>query len=145
MITWRGLTIATIVLTSVVGCFRTTPVEPSEIPKLTGSFVTSVGHNTVAVRVVHVKQPDGSIAEIKGEFDLVIETNDGEEMTFGHPVVAELEGDTLKIAGGDSPERSLPLDSLTSAKVRQINGPVVALGAGLGGLALGFLIVAVAF
>jgi hypothetical protein len=96
----------------------------------------------VAVRVVHVRQPDGSTAEIKGEFALLVETTDGEKITFTHPVVAELEGDTLKIAGGDSPERSLPLGSLASAEVRQINGVAVGLGAGLGGMALGFLIVA---
>jgi hypothetical protein len=128
---------------AIVSCYSHTAVNAKQLPRLNDSFVAPVGANVVAVRVATIEQPDGSLAEIKGNFDLQITMANGQELSFDHPVRAEIEGETLVLAGGNRRATPIPLSEIQAAEIVQPNKVAWALGAGLTGAALGLLIVAV--
>src|SRR5579859_4356685 len=87
-------------------CYDWEMVKPAEVPKLSGSFQTPVGPiagggTLVAIRVVDVEREDGTLAQIKGNFDLKVVLKSGEEVTFNTPMEAERQGDELVVRGGN--------------------------------------------
>jgi hypothetical protein len=83
------------VLTTTSGCYKNVEIATPELPKLSGAFSAAAVNapDTLAVRVVHVSAPDGRIVEIKGEFDLDLEMEDGTRFSFEHIPSAACDGD----------------------------------------------------
>jgi hypothetical protein len=134
------------------GCYDWELIKPAEIPKLNGSFSTPVGQagNTtvVAVRVADVEREDGTLAQIKGKFDLKVTRENGDELEFEHPVQAETDGDDLIIRGGNRAKTRIPLYEIKHAEVSQLDAGGTAATAVicsiLGGLVIGGIAVAAA-
>jgi hypothetical protein len=131
------------------GCYDWEFVKPTELPKLNGSFATPVGHegNTtvVAVRVADVEREDGTLAQIKGKFDLKVVGQDDSEVEFVHPVAAQIDGDELVLRGGNRSKTRIPLDDIKHAEISQLN-PGATAGAAisvslLAGLVVGLIAV----
>jgi hypothetical protein len=141
IMTWLPRPLVIAAALALASCYSYTSVNPGQLPQLNGSFVTPVGGNVVAVRVATIEKSDGSLTQVKGTFDLKITLKNGAEMSFDHPVKAEIEGDTLVLAGGNRRATPIPLDEIELAEVVQPNGAVWAIGGGLGGAVLGLLIV----
>lgn len=130
-----------LVLLSTAGCQSSQQIKPTELPKLNYSFrapVSESGGSLVAVRVAQVETPDGTLAEVKGEFDVRLTLASGDELLFTHPVQAALHGDSLEIAGGNRAKSSFRIAEIVEVGVSQYDAgkTAVGLGAGSGGLFL---------
>jgi len=114
---------ALVLLLTQSACYDWEMVKPVELPKLNGSFsqpIGQVGRTTVVgVSVADVERPDGTLTQIHGKFDLRIVRRDGSELTFEHPVSAELEGDELVLRGGNRPATRLRVGEIDHAEVSQ--------------------------
>ena len=124
MISVRALSIPMVAfMLCSTGCYDWEAIRPAEIPKVSGSFATPVaqqGNTTiVAVRVVDVERPDGSLIQLKGEFDLRVTVRGGGQYEFKHPVGATREGDVLVLRGGNRGETRIPVDDVVKAEASQ--------------------------
>lgn len=108
---------------SSIGCYDWEAIRPAEVPKVSGSFATPVaqqGNTTiVAVRVVDVERPDGSLIQLKGEFDVRVTVRGGGQYEFKHPVGATRDGDVLVLRGGNRGETRIPIDDIVKAEASQ--------------------------
>jgi hypothetical protein len=107
------------------GCYDWELIKPTELPKLNGSFSTPIGHagNTtvVAVRVADVEREDGTLTQIKGNFDLKVTRENDDVVEFEHPVLAEIDDDDLVVRGGNRAKTHIPLTEIKHAEVSQLN------------------------
>jgi hypothetical protein len=107
------------------GCYQWELIKPTELPKLNGSFATPVGHvgnaNVVAFRVADVEREDGTLVQIKGNFDLKVTRENDEEVEFDHPVAAQIDGDDLVVRGGNRSKTNIPLTEIKHAEVSQFD------------------------
>jgi hypothetical protein len=126
----RGLPLvlrAFIALASVaaLGCYHRTAINPTELPELSDSYATpiSADRTLTAVSVAHVEKPDGTVVEIRGEFDVVVRLEAGSELEFTRPVRARLDPSetVLVISGSKEPEQRIGLDRIASVEVLQFN------------------------
>jgi hypothetical protein len=121
----RGIAVAVVCSMLSSGCYDWELIKPTEIPKLNGSFATPVGRTgdttVVAVRVANVEREDGTLAQIKGNFDLKVVRENGDEVEFEHPVAAEMDGDDLVIRGGNRARTHIPMYEIKHAEVSQLD------------------------
>lgn len=137
-----------LVLLSTAGCQSSQQVKPSELPKLDYSFAAPVvasGGNLVAVRVAQVEKPDGTIAEVKGEFDVRLTLNNRKSFLFEHPVRVSLKGGLVEIAGGNRPKSAVRLEDIREVEVTQFDGTKTIVGLSVGSVGLTLLTVLLAF
>lgn len=130
-------------------CHTRTRIQPAEVPKLNGSTRVDLGHSGTpsgdtryAVTVSNVKKPDGTLHQVKGEFDLLLCVR-GQGCTFyEHPVDSRLEGNTLHVLSGNNPPASFSMDDVTGAAVEEYNalGTVLTIAVGSGVVALLLLV-----
>jgi hypothetical protein len=145
---WRWVLVATAL--SSAGCYDWISVKPTELPKLNGGFSMPIAHTetttVVAVSVADVEQPDGRVTQIQGGgFDIRLLYKTGKESLFKHPIVTQVEGDSLVVGSSSQPKTQIPLADISEAKVSQLNQNKTFLAfAGVGLVALGVVLVAVA-
>jgi hypothetical protein len=129
----------------MLSCYHRTEIKPTELPELSDSFAAPVGGGTgvVAVSVAHVEKPDGTLAEIRGEFDVLVRLDSGAELEFTHPVRARLTSSAmvLAVAGGNRPERRIPLERIASVEVSQFDELGASIIGGLVGAGVVVLVV----
>jgi hypothetical protein len=119
---------AFIALASVaaLGCYHRTAIKPTELPVLNESYAAPVDgdRRVMAVGVAHVEKPDGTLVEVRGEFDVYALLDDETELKFAYPVRARLDPSetVLILAGAKEPERRIPLEHVASVEVSQFNG-----------------------
>jgi hypothetical protein len=135
----RGIAVGLVLAMLSSGCYDFELIKPTELPKLNGSFSTSLGRagnaTVVAVRVVDVEREDGTLAQIKGNFDLKVVRTDGREVEFEHPVRVEEDGDDFVVRGGNRGATRISLVDIQHAEVSQLNPGAVVAGTLLGVLA----------
>jgi hypothetical protein len=135
---------------SSVGCYDWISVKPTELPKLNGGFSAPIARTAdttvIAVSVADVEQPDGKMTQIAGGgFDIRLLYKTGKETLFKHPIVTELQGDSLIVGSSSQPKTQIPLADVSEAKVSQLNQNKTFLAfAGVGLVALAVVLVAVA-
>ncbi|MFH0901044.1 MAG: hypothetical protein V2A73_10480 [Pseudomonadota bacterium] len=138
-------------LTTIIGllaclssCYSTYLIHPSELPKLNGSYVATIGSvhtpgtyiapssvgggytagtyrpgTTTPITqasVRHFITPEGTTLEVKGELDAAVETATGQRYEFRHPIIVENTEDSVTIRGKDSMVQ-LRLDEIQRAEV----------------------------
>lgn len=96
-VAWCVLLCALLVQT---GCYDWVAVNPLDAPKLGGSFETQVGPNTIAVRVVDVRQPDGRLVELTGSYGVRVTLKNGQVHKLKPPIGVEENGDRLVFRSG---------------------------------------------
>lgn len=119
------------------GCHAHTPIRPTELPKLNGSFGdTQRGAGAVLTTrtVTHVQGEDGRMVELKGEYDVVMTLKDGRKVEFEHPVLSAVEGQKLRIRSGNRPEASVLVDDISHIEIVNFDGVATSV---VGGLILG--------
>jgi hypothetical protein len=134
------------------GCYDWELIKPTELPKLNGSFSTPIGRagnaTVVAVRVADVEREDGTLTQIKGNFDLKVTRENDDVVEFEHPVLAEIDGDDLVVRGGNRAKTHIPLVEIKHSEVSQLDvgGTTAAavICSVVGGLVLGGIAVAAA-
>ena len=140
---------ALLLLAQASGCYNWVDIKPTEITKLNGSYAVATGAvstptgtvTTVERTVAHVERPDGTLVEIKGEYDARVATGEGEPLEFAHPVNSAIKDDILFLRGGNRGATKIPLDEVTSVQVSQYDAGgsavIIVLVSVVGGLALG--------
>jgi hypothetical protein len=115
-------------------------IKPTELPKLNGSSsvgTISAGRHVVIASVAQVERPDGTMAEIKGQFDARI-TVAGNTSEYEHPVDSAIEGTDLKVRAGNRALTAIPLERIERLEVSQYDGlKTMLLWTGIG---LGFVV-----
>ena len=130
------------------GCYTWTAIKPTELPKLNGAQTASSPQTDRRVELVSVAQvetPDGRLTEIQGESDARIQLKGFTPILFEHPILSSVENEGLAIRSGNRAKTTIPLGSIQSLEVSQLNRNQTALAGtvlGLvGGALLGFLII----
>jgi len=128
----RSALAAFAVFASAIGCYSTTAIRPDQLPLLNGSFAVATGSyragsrtvTTGQVSVAHVAAPDGRIVEIAGPFDAILVARDPRNLPleFDHPVEAQLDGMTLRVAGANRAPVGVPLEGVSEVRIRQFDG-----------------------
>ena len=115
-------TIALIAAPILLGCHTWVAIKPSELPRLNGSteqvVSRSANSRVVAITTTPVERPDGRLVEIRGNYDVRIESG-GRSQEVGSPVLAELEGDHLIVRGSNMPRSRIPLSNIDNLEVSQ--------------------------
>lgn len=138
---------------AVSGCYRWESIKPSELPKLNGGYLRVVGRTYtpsgtvthVEQTVAHVERTDGTLIEIKGEYDARVTMKSRSSLlVFDHPVDATIEDGSLLLTGGNLPTTRFDMSTLRRVEVSQLDsGATIALSAVLG-LVIGAAVLVVA-
>lgn len=142
-----------------LGCTRWVEVRPDQLGTLERARVERVGQDAALVPMIGryghrttvltttpvvestrqtVLRPDGRTVEIVGRFDLRL-TADGAVTRFAHPVLVERSGDTLLIAGAETPQAPFALAAIERAEVSQGAGAPIWVGIALSAVAIGLM------
>lgn len=122
---------------AVAGCYSWVPIKATELPKLNGAStipvasmsltpppspgVTPAGAMVITKdSVAHVERPDGSLVEIKGQFDAQIDTPSGSTL-FEYPVRSAVQDSSLLVQGANRAPTTIPLQQVTRVQVSQLN------------------------
>jgi hypothetical protein len=73
----------------------------------------------IVISVREIERPDGTLAQIRGPYDLEIIMVGGKTITFAHPVHVESDSDSLMVSGGDRAQTRIPIADIRSASVSQ--------------------------
>ncbi len=155
----RAFLLVMLSLSLAVGCTRWVEVRPDQLSALERARVERIGqdaalvpmmgrygHRTTVVTTTPVVEatrqtvlrPDGRTVEIVGRFDLRL-TADGAVTHFAHPVLVEREGESLLIAGAETPQAAFALSAIERAEVSQGAGAPIWVGIALSAVALGLM------
>jgi hypothetical protein len=108
---------------SLSGCYSWTAIRPDELPKLNGNYTSSQGHpggTLVIETVAQLEAPDGRMVEIKGESDARLTTKNPQvAWNFQHPILAETDGNSLRIRSSNLGKKSFELGNIQSLEVSQ--------------------------
>lgn len=135
------------------GCTSWVEIKTTELPKLNGGAVAAgtVVSGTqrgevVAVSVAEVEKPDGTLEQIKGEFDVRLTRQQGSPEVFESPVRSTVEGESLTIQSGNRARTSFSLAEIRKTEVSQPNATgnilIFAVGFPLAGVLVGLIAVA---
>jgi hypothetical protein len=128
--------------TASVGCYSSTEIKPTEIPKLNGGRRDLDAFDS-KYTVMTVERPDGTLTKIEGASYVRLTLRNGAEVDFEPPVLAELEDDALNLRGANRPKTSVKLNEVSKAEVSNYSSVRTSLLlAGLGVL-LGLVVVGV--
>jgi hypothetical protein len=122
-------------LAQTAGCYNWVPVSPGEATKLSGSFVAPVGNNVIAIRTVNVRQPDGHMVQLEGNYPVRVTLKGGEVHEFSAPVDVTESGEGLVFRGGDEEPLTTSEDGIDMLEARKMNMGLTAVAATLAGLA----------
>ncbi len=107
------------------GCYKNVAIRPDQIPQLSGmpspTVVGQSGNTTIyAIPVATVLAPDGTNVQIRGEYNLVLRMNGGQEFTFDHPVRGTIDpGGVLDVNGANRPATRFNLGDIRESFVTQ--------------------------
>ncbi len=131
-----------------LGCYSTTRIQPRDIPKLNGASTIDIGsvatptnNRTYAITVSNVRKLDGTLHQVKGEFDLLLCTRGAVCTWYTHPVEAQLKDSTLHVLSGNQPPAAIELDSVVGAAVEEFNPTGTIVAVSLSGVTLAGLLV----
>jgi hypothetical protein len=101
------------------GCYDWVAVKPTEVEKLSGSFVTPVGPNTLAVRVVDVEQTDGRMVQLAGDYPVRIGLRNGGRYTLKSPVDIQATGDDVLFRSANEPPFHASREDIVTVEARK--------------------------
>lgn len=108
------------------GCMRTDAIKASELPKLNGHLVQSLGQvgNTrvIGVSVSTVETVDGRTVQIKGEYNASVVAQGGGATRFEHPVIAQLvDTEKLSVKGSNRGEAVFDLSKVKHVDIETVD------------------------
>ncbi len=109
------------------GCYDWVAVKPTEVEKLSGSFVTPVGPNTLAVRVVDVEQTDGRMVQLAGDYPVRIGLKNGGRYTLKSPVDIQATGDDLLFRSANEPPFHASREDIVTVEARKKDAAATAI------------------
>ena len=132
------------------GCYSWERIKPSQLPKLNGAYSRVTGTTytpsgsiaNVEQTVAHVERPDGTLMEIKGNFDARVSVR-SEEFLFEHPVNATTEDKVLVVTGGNRPATSFELSTVRRVEVSQFDLAATSVLSAMLGLVVGGALIAI--
>jgi hypothetical protein len=145
------LFVGSFIFLGLSGCYSWKEIKPAELPKLNGGAVAAgvVASGTnrgqvVAVSVGQAEAPDGTLVEIKGEFDARVTEAGMAPLVFQHPVRSEADDMILTVQGSNRARKDFPVEDVQKVEVSQYDHTQTMLLSLVGGLAAGYLLFYVA-
>jgi hypothetical protein len=143
---WAWMLLATL-STHSTGCYKWVEIKPTEVVKLNGSYRRDLGSvstpsgtvTTTEVTVAHVERPDGTLVELKGDFDADI-TEGGSTSRFEHPVNSRIQGPFLVVASGNRAATPYIVKDIRKVEIKQYDSTTSNIVLVVGGLAGGLLL-----